>query len=59
MTGRPKRTAEARAALSRERVVEAAIALAEASGSLDSLTMRRLGDELGTCAMALYYHVPN
>ncbi len=59
MTGNANRRAEARVALSRERVVDAAIALADASGSLESLTMRRLGDELGTSAMALYYHVPN
>ena len=59
MTGNANRTAEARAALSRERVVDAAIALADASGSFESLTMRRLGDELGTSAMSLYYYVPN
>jgi AcrR family transcriptional regulator len=56
--GRPKRTPAARTALSRERIVETAIALADAGG-LEALTMRRLGDELGTSAMALYYHVPN
>ena len=56
--GRPKQTAAARAPLSRERIVETAIALADAGG-LEALTMRRLGDELGTSAMALYYHVPN
>lgn len=59
MAGRPKRAADAREPLSRERIVQTAVALADASGSLESLTMRRLGHELGTSAMALYYHVPN
>jgi AcrR family transcriptional regulator len=55
---KPKRTADVRAPLSRERIVQTAIALADAGG-LESLTMRRLGDELGTSAMALYYYVPS
>ena len=44
--------------LSRERVVRAAMALADAGG-IDALTMRRLGDELGVEAMSLYRHVAN
>src|SRR6185437_6251340 len=44
--------------LSRERVLEAAVALAQAEG-LEALTMRRLADELGAGAMTLYHHVPN
>jgi AcrR family transcriptional regulator len=44
--------------LSRERVVRAAMALADAGG-IDALTMRRLGDELGVEAMSLYKHVAN
>lgn len=42
--------------LSRERVVERALELADAEG-VDALTMRRLGRELGVEAMALYTHV--
>ena len=43
-------------ALSRERIVEAALALARRDG-LDALTMRRLADELDVTAMATYRHV--
>jgi AcrR family transcriptional regulator len=48
--------AEPRLPLSRERVLEAAIALADESG-IESLTMRRLAQELGVEAMTLYYYV--
>jgi AcrR family transcriptional regulator len=48
--------AEARAPLSRERVLRAAVALADDSG-LRSLTMRRLGEAVGVEAMSLYNHV--
>ena len=44
--------------LSRDRVLAAAVALADRDG-LDGLTMRRLADELDAGAMSLYYHVPN
>jgi AcrR family transcriptional regulator len=44
--------------LSRERVLHAAVLLADAGG-LEALTMRRLGDELGVEAMSLYKHVAN
>jgi AcrR family transcriptional regulator len=47
-----------RAHLSRERVLEAAVAFADRHG-FEALSMRKLGEELGTSAMALYYHVPN
>lgn len=47
-----------RPALSRDRVVTTAMALADGAG-LDGLTMRRLADELGVEAMSLYYHFPN
>jgi AcrR family transcriptional regulator len=47
-----------RGRLSRERVLGAAIALAD-SGGLESLTMRRLGEDLGVEAMSLYRHVAN
>jgi AcrR family transcriptional regulator len=44
--------------LSRDRVLQAAVALADSSG-VDAVTMRRLGDELGFEAMSLYRHVAN
>ena len=47
-----------RARLTRDKVLLAAIALADAAG-IDSLTMRRLGVELGVEAMSLYNHVAN
>jgi AcrR family transcriptional regulator len=50
--------AKPRAPLSRERVLRAAIALADAGG-IESLTMRKLGQELGVEAMSLYNHVAN
>ena len=50
--------AAARVPLSRERVLAAAIELADRSG-IESLTMRKLAQELGVEAMSLYYHVAN
>src|SRR5687768_4150469 len=47
-----------RAPLTRERVLRAAIALADESG-IESLSMRKLGLELGVEAMSLYNHVAN
>lgn len=47
-----------RTRLTRERIVEAAIALADDKG-VDGLTMRALGRALGVEAMSLYHHVPN
>jgi len=49
---------EARAPLSRERVLQTAVALADRHG-IEWLSMRRLGDELHVAAMSLYYYVPN
>jgi AcrR family transcriptional regulator len=49
---------ETRAPLSRERVLETALALADHHG-LESLSMRKLADELSVAAMSLYYYVPN
>ncbi len=43
--------------LSVERIVATAVALADAEG-LDSLSMRKVGERLGTSAMALYTYVP-
>ena len=42
--------------LNRERVLRAALALADAGG-VEALSMRRLGQELGVEAMSLYNHV--
>ena len=49
-------SAEARLPLSRERVLSAAIGLADESG-IESLSMRKLGQALGVEAMSLYNHV--
>jgi AcrR family transcriptional regulator len=46
-----------RAPLSRDRVLAAATAIADADG-LRALTMRRLAADLGIEAMSLYYHLP-
>lgn len=45
-----------RAPLSRDRVLRAAVTIADTEG-LAALTMRRLGQELGVEAMSLYHHV--
>ena len=50
-----KKSRAAREPLSRERVVEAALALADAEG-IDGLSMRRLASELGVEAMSLYHY---
>lgn len=44
--------------LNRERIVRAAIAIADVEG-LAALSMRRIATSLGVAAMALYRHVPN
>jgi AcrR family transcriptional regulator len=51
-------TAKRRAPLTRERVLRAALALAD-TGGIDSLTMRKLGQDLDVEAMSLYNHVAN
>lgn len=53
MKSRPERVP-----LTRERVLDAAIVLADREG-VDALSMRRLGAELGVQAMSLYNHVAN
>ena len=50
--------AERREPLSRDRVLRAAMTLADAQG-LDALSMRKLGKQLGVEAMSLYKHVAN
>ena len=47
-----------RTPLNRERVLQAAVSLADAVG-LESLSMRRLAEELGVVPMAIYKHVAN
>ena len=44
--------------ITRERILEAAIGLADAEG-LEAVTMRRLAAELGVEAMSLYHHIAN
>ncbi|MFE5773417.1 TetR/AcrR family transcriptional regulator [Streptomyces sp. NPDC056485] len=56
MTSRPE--AAPRAPLSRDRVLRAAVELADATG-IEALSMRRLAQELGVVPMALYKHVAN
>ena len=52
------RAEQPRVPLSRERVLQAAIRLADENG-FESLSMRKLGEELGVQAMSLYNHVAN
>ena len=54
LVGRP--ATATRAPLTRERVVRAAVRLADESG-IEALSMRKLGQELGVEAMSLYNHV--
>ncbi len=51
-------TARAREPLTKERIQRAAVALAD-EGGVESLSMRRLAQELGVVPMALYKHVAN
>jgi AcrR family transcriptional regulator len=56
MSAQAERRSKIRRPLTRERVLRAAIELADAEG-VDALTMRRLGQALGVEAMSLYNHV--
>jgi AcrR family transcriptional regulator len=49
---------EKRVPLSRERVLQSAVAIADENG-IGALTMRSLAQKLGVKPMALYYHVAN
>jgi AcrR family transcriptional regulator len=51
-------SAQPRTPLSRQRVLAAAVALAD-QGGVEALSMRRLANELGVVPMALYKHVAN
>jgi AcrR family transcriptional regulator len=55
---RPELATETRVPLSKERVLQAAVELAARDG-IESLTMRKLAEELGAGAMSLYHYVPN
>ena len=56
MSVKPNRTQSRRRPLSRDRVLRAAVALAD-EGGFESLSMRKLAKELGVEAMSLYNHV--
>ncbi|TML11552.1 MAG: TetR family transcriptional regulator, partial [Actinobacteria bacterium] len=58
MAAEPEPSTQHRTPLTRDRVLRAAIRIADEEG-LDALTMRRLGQELGVQAMSLYNHVAN
>lgn len=51
-------SAKSRAPLNRERVLRAALVLADREG-IESLTMRKIGQELQVEAMSLYNHIAN
>lgn len=58
MAQRTDGSRQSREPLSRDRVLRAAVDLADESG-IESLTMRKLGESLGVEAMSLYNHVAN
>ncbi len=58
MTAATEKSQERRIPLSRERVLEAAVELADEQG-LEALSMRNLAERLGVKAMSLYNHVAN
>ena len=58
MAARTDPRRERKPRLSREQVLRAAIALAD-EGGIESVTMRRLGEQVGVEAMSLYNHVAN
>lgn len=57
-TGKPVRSPRREESLSRDRIVEASIALLDDGGE-DGLTFRALSERLATGAGAIYWHVPN
>jgi AcrR family transcriptional regulator len=58
MTTHPEGDVEVRVPLTRDRVLRAAVEIADARG-IAGLTMRNLAHELGVEAMSLYHHVAN
>ena len=55
---RTARRSAGRVPLTREAIVEAALRVIDAEG-MDGLSMRRVGEELGTGAASIYWHVRN
>jgi len=58
MSAQTKGGSRRRTPLTRGRVLQTAVRQAD-KGGIDSLSMRKLGQELGVEAMALYYHFAN
>jgi len=58
MTTPTTKQAPHREPLTRDRVLQAALKLAD-QGGIEALSMRKLGQELGVEAMAVYYHLAN
>ena len=58
MPTQPNSNSQPRVPLSRERVLDSAIRVAD-QGGIESLTMRKLAQALGVEAMSLYNHVAN
>ena len=58
MTTQTRRPAPRRLPLTRERVLDEAMKLAD-GGGIEALSMRKLGQALGVEAMAVYYHFAN
>lgn len=58
MVPRKKTTGRSTSPLSKEKVIQSALELAD-EGGVTSLTMRKLAEKLGVEAMSLYYHVAN
>jgi AcrR family transcriptional regulator len=56
MTPRPSK--DGRAPLTQDKIVEKALEILDAEG-VEAVSMRRLGQELGVEAMAMYHHFPN
>jgi AcrR family transcriptional regulator len=58
MTSTAQSNAPRRVPVTKDLVLRTAVELADAGG-IDSLTMRRLAEELDMGVMSLYYHLPN
>lgn len=58
MSAKAEVQARSREPLSRDRILRTAVALAD-EGGLESISMRRIAQELGVVPMALYKHVAN
>jgi AcrR family transcriptional regulator len=58
MSAKAEVEARSREPLSRERILRTAVALAD-EGGVESISMRRIAQELGVVPMALYKHVAN